>query len=200
MRDQRQILPPGLVKIQTTGKIDGDILSILTRYRKTTRKGFQKTLSRRAKEWNLPLSDTFPLFSSLYIWNDISLFSPGNPSQRTSMGVALFVSPIFWYLSFRVSAFSPCQGRDPRRKYMNMWPRASCEQDIQFRDRYQHSCLVENKGSTTNQIIPSALFLAEMSVDTHISGGSRQRLVFPVGDVLPCKQVILLETLRLTNV
>ena len=27
----------------------------------------------------------------------------------TSMGVALFVSPIFWYLSFNVSAFNPCE-------------------------------------------------------------------------------------------
>ena len=47
-------------------------------------------------------------------------YTPGKFSQSTSMGVDLFVSPIFWYLSLSVSAFSPCQGRLPRRKYMNM--------------------------------------------------------------------------------
>lgn len=43
----------------------------------------------------------------------------------TSIGVARFVSPIFWYRSFSVSALSPCHGNEPRRKYMNMWPSAS---------------------------------------------------------------------------
>lgn len=41
------------------------------------------------------------------------------------MGVARFVSPIFWYLSFSVSALRPCHGNEPRKKYMNMWPSAS---------------------------------------------------------------------------
>ena len=31
-------------------------------------------------------------------------YQPGKFSQRTSMGVDLFVSPIFWYRSFSVSA------------------------------------------------------------------------------------------------
>jgi hypothetical protein len=35
------------------------------------------------------------------------------------------VSPIFWYRSFSVSAFSPCHGSEPRRKYINIWPSAS---------------------------------------------------------------------------
>lgn len=51
--------------------------------------------------------------------------SPGRFSQRISIGVARFVSPIFWYRSFKVSALRPCHGRLPRRKYKNIWPRAS---------------------------------------------------------------------------
>jgi hypothetical protein len=50
---------------------------------------------------------------------------PGCPSHSTSIGVALFVSPIFWYLSFSVSALRPCQGKLPLRKYINICPRAS---------------------------------------------------------------------------
>lgn len=42
-----------------------------------------------------------------------------------SIGVFFFVSPILWYRSLSVSAFRPCHGNMPRRKYMNMWPSAS---------------------------------------------------------------------------
>ena len=79
-----------------------------------------------------------------------SLLLPGKFSQRTSMGVDLFVSPIFWYLSFSVSALSPCQGRLPRRKYMNMWPSASrssrrlCSKDKDRRRRRRRKCKLRN--------------------------------------------------------
>lgn len=45
--------------------------------------------------------------------------------QLTSIGVALFVSPIFWYLSLSVSAFKPCHGSEPLKKYINICPKAS---------------------------------------------------------------------------
>ena len=34
------------------------------------------------------------------------------------MGVDIFFSLIFSYFCFLVAAFRPCQGREPRRKYM----------------------------------------------------------------------------------
>lgn len=48
-----------------------------------------------------------------------------NTTVQTSIGVARFVSPIFWYRSLSVSAFKPCHGSDPLRKYINIWPKAS---------------------------------------------------------------------------
>lgn len=39
--------------------------------------------------------------------------------------MALFVSPIFWYRSFSVSALRPCHGKLPLKKYINICPRAS---------------------------------------------------------------------------
>jgi hypothetical protein len=35
------------------------------------------------------------------------------------MGVAIFFSMIFWYFCFLVLARRPCQGSEPRKKYMN---------------------------------------------------------------------------------
>lgn len=58
-------------------------------------------------------------------YNNTHAYGPGKFSHKTSIGVDLFVSPIFWYLSLSVSAFKPCQGKLPLRKYMNMCPRAS---------------------------------------------------------------------------
>lgn len=48
----------------------------------------------------------FKLYSVIHK-NDTAIISvPGKFSQRTSMGVFRFVSPIFWYRSFNVSACS----------------------------------------------------------------------------------------------
>ena len=48
--------------------------------------------------------------------------SPGYPAHNTSTGVSRLASPIFWYRSLIVSAFRPCHGRLPRRKYISRWP------------------------------------------------------------------------------
>jgi len=51
--------------------------------------------------------------------------SPGNPLHSSSTGVEHFISAILSYLSFFAPAFTPYQGRDPRRKYINTYPIAS---------------------------------------------------------------------------
>ena len=44
---------------------------------------------------------------------------PGKPSHNSEIRVVCFFSLIFSYTRLLVSALSPCQGRLPRRKYMN---------------------------------------------------------------------------------
>lgn len=54
------------------------------------------------------------------------VYWPGKLSQSTSMGVARLVSPIFWYLSFKVSAY-----KGERENTCNTWTfeqRRSCRQ------------------------------------------------------------------------
>ena len=41
------------------------------------------------------------------------------------MGVAIFYSEIFSYLSFLLSVFKPYHGKDPRKKYIRTYPIAS---------------------------------------------------------------------------
>ena len=53
---------------------------------------------------------------------DTGIQWPGYPAHSTSTGVSRLASPIFWYRSLIVSAFRPCHGRLPRRKYINRWP------------------------------------------------------------------------------
>lgn len=76
---------------------------------------------------------------------DVSHNSNYNNSlvTQTSMGVALFVSPIFWYLSLSVSAFKPCHGNEPRKKYINICPKAS---------RSSRLDCSENRNNTSNII------------------------------------------------
>lgn len=83
-----------------------------------TKQNFTSNLSRLRKV-SFPID--FFSFPSMHA----RLTTPQRLLVLTSIGVARFVSPIFWYRSFSVSALSPCHGNEPRRKYMNMWPSAS---------------------------------------------------------------------------
>lgn len=47
------------------------------------------------------------------------LYSHGYPLQSTSMGVDIFFSLMRSYFCLLVAALSPCQGREPRLKYMS---------------------------------------------------------------------------------
>lgn len=48
--------------------------------------------------------------------------SHGNPLHNSSIGVDIFFSLILSYFCRLVAAFRPCQGKLPRRKYMNTQP------------------------------------------------------------------------------
>lgn len=52
-------------------------------------------------------------------------YIPGKSLHSISIGVEIFLSAIFSYLSFLLSALSPCQGNDPLKKYINTYPIAS---------------------------------------------------------------------------
>ena len=94
--------------------------------------------------------------------------------RNTSIGVARLVSPIFWYLSLSVSAFNPCQGRFPLKKYMNMWPNA-CK-NIKF-NILKIIFLIFNL-----KIIPSTLLLPQVSIYRHVSGCPSKALVLSEGN------------------
>lgn len=49
----------------------------------------------------------------------------GYPLHKTSMGVDIFFSLIRSYFCLFVAAFSPCQGREPRLKYISTQPKDS---------------------------------------------------------------------------
>lgn len=55
----------------------------------------------------------------------IYIFLPGNPSQSSLIEVDCFFSPIFSYFCLLVAALRPCQGNEPRKKYINTWPKDS---------------------------------------------------------------------------
>ncbi len=63
--------------------------------------------------------------SQNFRWTTFTKRSSEFAYRNTSIGVARFVSPIFWYRSLSVSAFKPCHGSEPLRKYINMCPNAS---------------------------------------------------------------------------
>ena len=90
---------------------------------------------------------------------------------NTSIGVARLVSPIFWYLSLSVSAFNPCQGRLPLKKYMNMCPNAWIRSSLVSFISTIYSHL---------KIIPPTLFFPKVSIYWHVSGGTSKALVLSV--------------------
>lgn len=50
---------------------------------------------------------------------------PGNAPHNSLTDVDCFFSPIFSYFCLFVAALRPCQGSEPRKKYIKTWPNAS---------------------------------------------------------------------------
>lgn len=110
------------------------------------------------------------------------------------MTVLCFLSPIFSYFCLFVAAFNPCQGSEPRKKYMKTWPNASKSS--------RRDCSVDQKTEIEDEqersYSPTAMYIfffhtsSKMSVNTHITSGTRETFAFSIRDVLLCFRISVL--------
>lgn len=103
------------------------------------------------------------------------------------MGVDIFFSLMRSYFCLLVAALRPCQGRDPRLKYIRTYPSDSKSSRLDCSVNAERGPGQSGSGRIrviNHQFVEVGLTDAQMCVNGGVAGGACQVLVLAVGDVL----------------